>query len=210
MMMINAAGVRCGRHDEGVTNPDAVAEALAANVRRLRGEQGLTLDALAAAAGVSRRMLVQIEQQQVNPSLGTLVRVADALDVGVQELVDLGGGHRLRHIRADEPVELWSSEAGGSGRLVVGSDGRDHIETWDWVLRPGDVHGAEAHPDGAREVVYVLAGHLTIVAGEQQAIAQQGEARAFDADVEHAYRNDGDDDVRAIMVVITPGVGRRT
>src|SRR3954453_15244388 len=120
--------------------PDAVAEALAANVRRLRTAQGLTPATLAARAEVSRGILIQIEQRRVNPSLGTLVRIADALDVGVQQLVDLGGDRRMRLVRADEPVELWSAAGGGSGRLIVGSDGREHVEAWDWTLRPGVEH----------------------------------------------------------------------
>src|SRR3954470_18209362 len=148
--------------------PDAVAEALAANVRRLRTAQGLTLDTLAARAEVSRGMLIQIEQRRVNPSLGTLVRVADALDVGVQELVDLGGDPSMRVVAAGEQVELWSSAGGGSARLIVGSDGREPVEAWGWTMRPGDEHPAQPHPPGTREIVYVQAGRLTVRAGDQE------------------------------------------
>jgi quercetin dioxygenase-like cupin family protein len=196
------------RPDGHVSSPDAVAVALAANVRRLRTAQGLTLDALAARAEVSRGMLIQIEQRRVNPSLGTLVRIADALDVGVQELVDLGSDRRMRVVASDEQAELWRSPGGGAGRLIVGSDGREHVEAWDWTLRPGDEHAAEAHPAGAREIVYILGGRLTVAAGDQAETAAAGEAIVFDADVDHAYRNGGDDDVRALMVVVTPGSGQ--
>jgi quercetin dioxygenase-like cupin family protein len=208
MIMSYEIETRPRRHDGLVPGPDAVAEALAANVRRLRTAHGLTLEALAARAEVSRGMLIQIEQRRVNPSLGTVVRIADALDVGVQQLVDLGGDRRMRLVGAEEPVELWRSPGGGSGRLIVGSDGREHVEAWDWTLRPGDEHVAEAHPAGAREIVYVLDGRLTVAAGEQEATAAPGEAIVFDADVDHAYRNAGDQDVRALMVVVTPGSGR--
>jgi quercetin dioxygenase-like cupin family protein/DNA-binding XRE family transcriptional regulator len=187
---------------------DAVAEALAANVRRLRTTQGLTLDALAGRAEVSRGMLIQIEQRRVNPSLATLVRIADALDVGLQELVDLGGDRRMRLVAPDEQAVLWRSAAGGSGRLIVGSDGREHVEAWDWTLRPGDEHPAEAHPAGAREILYVLDGRLTVTAGDEQATAGPGEAIVFSASIDHAYRNDGRRAVRALMVVVTPGAGR--
>jgi transcriptional regulator with XRE-family HTH domain len=69
-----------GRGRRGVTR----------NLRLLRNERGLSLGALAGRAGISRGMLLQIEQQRVSPSLATLVRVPDALDSSVNELVDLG------------------------------------------------------------------------------------------------------------------------
>jgi transcriptional regulator with XRE-family HTH domain len=187
---------------------DAVAEALAGNVRRLRTAQGLTLDALAARAEVSRGMLIQIEQRRVNPSLATLVRISDVLDVGVQELVDLGGDRRMRLVGSEEQAVLWRSEAGGCGRLIVGSDGREHVEAWDWTLRPGDEHLAGAHPTGAREILYVLDGRLTVVAGDEDATAGPGEAIVFSAAIDHAYRNEGSGPARALMVVVTPGSGR--
>ena len=114
-------------------SPEDTAAALARNLRRLRGERGLTLDGFARRAGVSRSMLIQIEQQRVNPTLATLVRLAQALDVGLAELVELGSRHRVRVISRDDIAELWTSPGGGSGRLLVGSDQLDHI-----VLFSGD------------------------------------------------------------------------
>ena len=38
----------------------------------------------------------------------------------------------------------------------------------------------------------------------QETTAGPGEAIAFDADVDHAYRSAAGEDVRALMVVVTP------
>ena len=119
-----------------MTSPEDTADALARNLRRLRGERALTLDVLAKRAGISRSMLIQIEQKRVNPTLATLVRIAQALDVGLAELVELGSRRRVRVIARDDVAELWTSPGGGSGRLLVGSDQLDHIEFWDWRSHP--------------------------------------------------------------------------
>ncbi|MGA2829145.1 MAG: helix-turn-helix transcriptional regulator, partial [Streptosporangiaceae bacterium] len=67
----------------------ALALAIGVRVRQERQSRGWTLDQLAEVAGVSRRMVVNIEQGAVNPSVGTLLRISDALGVGLPVLVEL-------------------------------------------------------------------------------------------------------------------------
>ena len=187
-----------------MASPEDTADALARNLRRLRGERGLTLDQLARRAGVSRSMLIQVEQQRVNPTLAILVRLAQALDVGLAELVELGSRRRVRVIPRDDVAELWSSSAGSSGRLLVGSDQLDHIEFWDWSLEPGDVHEAEAHARGTAEILHVLEGDLTLEVDGESHSAAEGESVVFSADADHSYDNNGTRPLRVLMIVITP------
>ena len=63
------------------TERPSVLEHVSGNVRRLRLQAGLSQEALARAASVSRRMLVGIESGDVNVSLSTLDRIAAALEV---------------------------------------------------------------------------------------------------------------------------------
>ncbi len=189
-----------------MASPQDTAAALARNLRRLRAERRLTLDELAKRAAVSRSMLIQIEQQRVNPTLATLVRLGQALDVGLAQLVELTDRQRLRVIARDEAADLWASPRGGSGRLLVGSDQLDHIEFWDWRLQPGDVHDAEAHLPQTVEILHVLDGELTLVADGETHAATAGETVIFSADVDHSYRNATARPLRAFMVVITPPV----
>ena len=187
-----------------MTGTEDTADALARNLRRLRGERALTLDELAKRAGVSRSMLIQIEQKRVNPTLATLVRIAQALDVGLAELVELSGRSRVRVIPRGDVAELWASPGGGSGRLLVGSDQLDHIEFWDWRLEPGDVHEAEAHAAGTAEIIHVLEGDLALEVDGQTHVAAAGESVVFSADADHSYSNNGTRPLRVFMIVITP------
>ena len=187
-----------------MTSPEDTADALARNLRRLRAERGLTLDELARRAGISRSMLIQVEQKRVNPTLATLVRIAQALDVGLAELVELGSQRRVRVISRDDVVELWASPSGGSGRLLVGSDQLDHIELWDWRLEPGDVHEAEAHAAGTAEIIHVLEGDLTLEVDGETHAAAAGESVIFSADADHSYGNNGMRPLHLLMIVITP------
>jgi len=194
-----------------VPQPEEIAAALARNLRDLRRARQLSLDALAGLAGVSRGMLLQIEGQRVNPSLAMLVRIADALDVSVSALVDLGAGASVRLVRAADAVDLWHGKHGGFGRLLVGSDRLDHLETWTWTFEPGEAHGAEAHPPGTREMLYIIAGRLTLEVDGERFQAETGDAVVFGADRDHRYANEeAQHPVRLLMVVATPPIGWRS
>ena len=187
-----------------MTSTEDTAAALARNLRRLRAGRRLTLDELARRAGISRSMLIQIEQKRVNPTLATLVRLAQALDVGLAELVELGSRQRVRVISRDDVAELWSSPSGGSGRLLVGSDQLDHIEFWDWRLEPGNVHHAEGHLAGTAEILHVLDGDLALEVDGESHAAASGESVIFSADADHSYGNNGTRPLHVFMIVITP------
>lgn len=62
-------------------------ENLAANLKALRAAQGYAQDSLALDSGVHRTMLSKIERCLTNPSLDTLVKLANTLDVPVAQLL---------------------------------------------------------------------------------------------------------------------------
>jgi transcriptional regulator with XRE-family HTH domain len=187
-----------------MADTDVVARAIARNVRRLRVARSWSLDALAARSGVSRGMLIQIEQARTNPSVGTLVRIADALGVSVAQLVDVSDAPTVRVVRAADAVPLWRSGAGGIGTLLVGTEAAPVVELWDWRLAPGDSHGAEAHTAGTTELLYVIDGALTLAVNDERHVLAAGDAVVFRGDVPHSYGNDGAAEVRFVMGVSVP------
>ena len=72
----------------------ALASVIGARVKQERLSRGWTLDQLAAAAGVSRRMVVSVEQGEVNPSVGTLLRLSDASVSGCPRWSNRPNAHR--------------------------------------------------------------------------------------------------------------------
>src|SRR4051794_2500941 len=59
---------------------------LGARVRTLRRERGLTLKGLGRLAGLSHPFLSQVERGLARPSVGSVERIAAALDVSVAHL----------------------------------------------------------------------------------------------------------------------------
>lgn len=181
--------------------------AIGVRVRRERRSRGWTLDQLAQAAGVSRRSAINVEQGVANPSVGTLLRLGDALGVGLPALVEPPHTAPVKVIRRGEGAILWRSEAGGCARLVAGSGPPDVLELWDWVLCPGDQHTSEAHAPRTTELIHVQEGTVLVRVAEQSVSLVAGDAVRFPGDVPHAYANPGPASARFSLAVFEPGVG---
>ena len=136
----------------------ALARTIGRRVRAGRTELGWTLDQLAVRSGVSRRMLVNVEQGTTNPSIATLLRALRR----ARHRPAGAGRHRRRRVRAGRRAPgrrarpMWTSPAGGSAVMVAGTTPPDVTELWDWRLGPGETYPSEAHRAGTRELLLVL------------------------------------------------------
>ncbi|GAB2496534.1 helix-turn-helix domain-containing protein [Streptosporangium sandarakinum] len=184
-------------------DPETITGAIANNVRAQRAHRHMTLDELAARSGVSRGMLVQVEQGRTNPSINTLTRIADALGVTVARMVEVADTPVVRVVAPADVVTFPHGEE-SSARLLVGSDAPAILELWDWRLAPGEHHDGDAHPPGTREMLSVLEGELSLsVHGRSHLVPTDG-AVLFSADRPHRYANLGDTPLRFVMVVTEP------
>lgn len=186
----------------------ALAAAIGGRIRHERQVRALTLDQLAEVAGVSRRMLINVEQGAANPSIGTLLRIGDALGVGLPALVESPQPKATKVTRNGDGAVLWSSGNGGRGVLVAGTGSLDVVELWDWTLGPGDAHESEAHSTGTKELLQVRSGQLTVQIEDQSVTLEIGDALSFSGDRPHAYRNSGAGPTCFSLAVFEPGVGQ--
>jgi transcriptional regulator with XRE-family HTH domain len=185
-----------------VPDPTMVTAAVGRHVRAERARYGWTLDELAARSGISRGMLVQVEQARCNPSIATICRLADALGVSVAELVDAPEAPAARVLRAEEGVRLWTGQPGSLARLMVGSGTTEQVELWDVRVAAGDAMASEAHPQGTRELLLVVEGELTMELDGAAHRVGAGDAIAFVADRPHTYRNAGAGPVHYALAVV--------
>jgi quercetin dioxygenase-like cupin family protein len=152
-------------------------------------------------------MLVNVEQGAANPSVGTLLRLSDALGIGLPALVEIPRPKPVTVTRRGEGAALWSSEAGGRGVLVAGTESPDVVELWDWTMLAGDRHETEAHTAGTKEMLQVHEGSVALVVAGDTYVLEAGDAVSFPGDVEHSYRAVGKEPARFSLAVFEPGVG---
>ena len=190
-----------------VDSDEPLAKVIGERVRHERQARQWTLDQLAEVSDVSRRMLINIEQGVANPSIGILLKLSDALGVGLAALVEQSGPTAFKVTPCGSGPVLWTSPAGGRAVMVASTAPPDVVELWDWSLGPGDRYGSDAHVAGTRELLHVLDGEVVVQLGEQVLTLRQGDALSFHGDVPHAYANPGESPARFSLSVFEPAVG---
>jgi len=166
---------------------DAFVRAVAANIRALRAQAGMTLAELAAAAGLGKSTLAQLESGRANPSVETLWAITAALKVPFARIVE-EERPSLRVVRAADVPPMFSAETPGwAGRLLSASQGRGTFDLYALDLEKGAVRHADAHHAGVTEHLLVVAGRLRAGPAGNAVELGSGDLVTFGADVPHVY-----------------------
>ena len=185
-----------------------LASTIGARIRRERLAREWTLARLADAASVSRRPVVNIEQGEANPSIGTLLSMSDALGISLSQLVEPPSSRLVTITRAGGGSELWTGEYGGRGLLLVSTTFPDVVELWDWRMNAGERHESKPHHPGARELLRVTSGVVTLDVGGDRNELAAGDAIMFPGDVPHTYGNQGTEPAQFALTVYDPAGSR--
>jgi len=186
------------RADTG--GPHDLTPSVGANLRRMRGERGLSLERLASISGVSRAMLCQIELSQSAPTINVLWKIARALNVPFSALIADRTASRTKLMPAARAKVLTSADGSFSSRALFPFEEPRTVEFYELRLKPRSVEVAEAHAPGTVENLVVTSGALEMIVGEDRHQLAVGDAIQFEADAPHEYRNPSDEE--AVMYLV--------
>jgi transcriptional regulator with XRE-family HTH domain len=158
--------------------------AVAANLRRLREERGLSTVALARDSGVARATLAQLEAGRGNPTLETLYALANTLGVGLAEVIAPPPAG-VEVVRAGEGPRVAGAVV--RGRLVSRLVGRAPVEVYDLELRAGRTQRSQPHPAGVVEHLLVQSGRVRVGPESTPVELGPGDYARYPADVAHVY-----------------------
>lgn len=168
-------------------------EALAATLRRLRHERGLSLAQLGRATGISGSFLSMVEQGQSDITIGRLIRLADFYEVEVPDLLGTEPRSPSEHIhvmRAEDDKMIHSEEEGVDRFDLSGGP------QWSFLANVS-VHqpGASVEVDIEREreaMVFILEGTFELAFdGEAPIRLRRGEGATYRRVSRYRFTNVG-------------------
>ncbi len=176
---------------------------LGKTIQRLRKAYNLSLSELAEQSGVAKSIISQIERNETNPTLATIWRLSQALDMSVERVLASSNDAPFleKLTRADTPILL--SEDGLCRLSIIGwIKTVEWLQYYDFHAAPGGELDSEGHQRGSVECLTVLSGTLEVeVAGETETV-KEGETLRYRCDRRHIIRNRSDAPAHAFMVCL--------
>ncbi len=185
---------------------------LAARLRQLRADRGLTLDALARRAGVSRSMISLIERGASSPTAAVLDRLAAGLGVTIASLF------------ADEPRADASPLARRAGQAAWRDPATGYlrrnlspprfpspVELVEVRLPPGARVAYDAVPRavGISQQVWLLEGRLDLTVGDASHGLEPGDCLAMRLDRPIVFHNPADGEARYLVALAADPAARQ-
>ena len=171
------------RHRDLESGALVVSGQLGKTIQRLRKAYNLSLSELAEQSGVAKSIISQIERNETNPTLATIWRLSQALDVSIERVLAMTDDAPFidKSSRADTPILV--SEDGKVRLAVIGwMSTVEWLQWYDVTSEPGGVLDSEGHQRGSVECLSVLEGEFEVEAGGVTKRAKTGETLRYRSD----------------------------
>ena len=176
--------------------------ALGATISRLRKAYNMSLGELSEQSGVAKSIISQIERNETNPTISTVVRLSKALDTTIDEVMRGEAKSLFMEHQTKSGVPMLESQDGLCKLAIAGPLNLvDFFQWYDFHAQPNGVLESNPHPPGTIEHLYLVAGDIDVTTGGETKSLKAGEALRFRADVPHKIVNTGNTKAHAIMML---------
>ena len=178
-----------------VRSGKGVEEEIGPRIKTMREEKGLSLAELSNLTGFDIDLLSRIENNQVQPQLGTVMKLSKALDSAFSRLVS-GVGDKIYSVtRKDERKSIFRSTSRKGQRqiytyrsLAPEVKGR-HMEAL--VVQLDENPDEEMSVHGGEEFIYVLEGRVSLTIGDDLFDLEPGDSVYYLSTTPHLIASKG-------------------
>ena len=172
--------------------------AIGRRIKEARQGKGLSLLELAEKAGCAEEYLGWIEEDQAEPPVSLLLRLAKAL-------------------RVDPGLFLGPTEATGrsfeeetkrtqhySYKTLTPSEPDKHLMAFAVNLPPHTPHDGAGYQHDGEEFVYVLSGQVELTVGDEKVVLSEKESFRFSSGIDHHLANSSDREAELLVILYVP------
>jgi transcriptional regulator with XRE-family HTH domain len=179
------------------------------NIRRHRLQSGLSLRQLADRAGVSPSLISQVERGVTDPSISSLRRIAEALDVSIFYLLGEANGAPPRPrlegsiVRSTRRRRVLLPDSGLEYELLCPDVDRQ-MEVWIGRLEPGAATADTPRGHAGEELMLVLSGRMELEYGGEVVELGPDDSIYIDGTTPHRHRAVGEQPLIFLSALTPP------
>lgn len=180
-----------------------IGNVIATNLKNLRKERNLTLGQLAKTSGISKAMLSDMEKGDSNPTINTIWKIANGLNVPYTRLMEESEKEFTVVKKSDISVQ---TDDDGHYR-IYGYFKNTPTRNFELFYVELDAHSSNAtvgHSAKTEEYIYVIDGELILQTETEEHRLAAGDALAFDSSVRHTYINTQDSLLKFVVINFYP------
>ncbi len=182
-------------------------EEIGRRIKKIREQQHFTLKNVEAKAGISATHISEIERGKTSPTIGALIRIADALGKDPAYFIEDEELNDVSFIALEDRETRELDRAAGKIELLTNSIPSGKINSHLITLAPGSAGEIDMHAHDADEAVLVLSGEVRFRIDEKEYTLGEGDSIYYVASQEHGYSNASEsEEARMIWFASARGV----
>lgn len=167
-------------------------EEIGRRIKKVREERHFTLKNVEAKACISATHISEIERGKTSPTIGALIRIADALEKDPAYFIEKDELSDVSFIAFEDRKEEKLKRAKGIKTMLTRSIPSGKINAQLITLYPNKEKGLEVHSHEGDEAVLVLKGRINFKIDDKIRELEEGDSIYYIAGQEHGYANASD------------------
>jgi transcriptional regulator with XRE-family HTH domain len=158
-------------------------------IKKVREEQHLTLKNVEAKAGISATHISEIERGKTSPTIGALIRIAEALSRDPAYFIEDAELDDVSFVAFEDRERCELGRCEGITEKLTKSIPSGKINARLITLSPSRSEGAALHAHGGDEAALVLQGKVRFKVDAKDYELAEGDSIYFLASQDHGYVN---------------------
>lgn len=177
----------------------SIPQTVGKKIKQVRTQKKMTLDQVANDTGCSLDTLKGIESGKEMPPVGTLLRIARALQIDSGDLLR----EQQETLEARAKAYTKRTDDYAYTTLTPGAENK-HLKAFRVKIDARSEHKGVGYQHEGEEFVYVLRGQLEIVVGDHVNRLKENDSLHFNSGIQHHIRNIGESEAELVVVIYNP------
>ncbi|MCK8601536.1 helix-turn-helix domain-containing protein [Desulfoferrobacter suflitae] len=194
--------------DQQSIDPNVEALRIGDKMKEMREKHRYTFQDLAAKTDLSKEYLTQVENNEVDPPVATLLKLAKALNVSMSYFFqDQAGSEKIAVTRASERTRVERRPHHQPGEVnyiyeaLEAKKAEKQMQPFLVEFPPQDTSDMVFVSHEGEEFLHLLDGRLEFRSTDRVEVLDPGDSIYFESDVSHSFRCLSEQPARAIVVV---------